>query len=83
MQWLGRGGGAQIMESVVLCAGNGQDGANAVAQPPCGCNYMSRSLPGFSRREGPSAVPTEIGVGVCGRRATCAEQARLALGLDQ
>ena len=58
VQWLGRGGGAQIMESVVLCAANGQDGANAVAQPPCGCNYMSRSLPGFSRREGPSAVPT-------------------------
>ena len=58
VQWLGRGGGAQIMQSAVLCAANGQDGANAVAQPPCGCNYMSRSLPGFSRREGPSAVPT-------------------------
>ena len=58
VQWLGRGGGAQIMQSAVLCAANGQDGANAVAQPPCGCNYMSRSLPGFSRREGPSVVPT-------------------------
>lgn len=58
VQWLGRGGGAQIMQSVVLCAANGQDGANAVAQTPCACNYMSRSLPGFSRREGPSAVPT-------------------------
>ena len=58
VQWQGRGGGAQIMQSVVLCAANGQDGANAVAQTPCACNYMSRSLPGFSRREGPSAVPT-------------------------
>ena len=58
VQWLGRGGGAQIMECVVLCAANGQDGANAVAQTPYGCNYISRSLPGFSQREGPSAVPT-------------------------
>ena len=57
VQWLGRGGGAQIMQSVVLCAANGQDGANAVAQTPYGCNYISRSLPGFSQREGPSAVP--------------------------
>ena len=57
VQWLGRGGGAQIMQCVVLCAANGQDGANAVAQTPYGCNYISRSLPGFSQREGPSAVP--------------------------
>ena len=83
VQWLGRGGGAQIMQSVVLCAANGQDGANAVAQS---ANPLWVQLhfaqPPRVLAEGGAQCGAE-GVGVCGRRATCAEQARLALGLDQ